>query len=208
MTRKEKLNELGKYFTKKYPDREDWVINTTSFDACQLPSDMTIEAYTFLKALEIGYELHVKKVNPQIAADKEVIKELEKTLECTNAKRGEDAKAFMRGYTQGMQSQANADLKVLQEGYDKGYRKGFIEGGNNAIIPENAYDIEVFAVQPAPGFPSGQQAFIGFNRITADGNNQFSFIQIQYSVTNPNKKYGNKENIEENIPCNCSNGKH
>lgn len=84
------------------------------------------------------------------------------------------------------------------KGYDEGYKDGHEDGQlaemENSIIPSDAYDIEVFAVQPSSDHQSGQQAFIGY-KFDVDDEPQFHFAQVQFAV--PNLQIKNKINDEK-----------
>jgi hypothetical protein len=230
MTRKEQLNALGKYLTKRFPDREDWVINThNDLNIVNLPDDLAAIARTFFDAVQIGYTTHAYKANKYfnetINPIKERVTKLENNL--VNCKQ-EAFENYNKGYMEGLLnivtgSYANAKIildKHFEEGYKKGstdqaikdsdyintekpksFNSGYAMGQEderaNSYIPSDAYDVEVFAVQPSADFATGQQAFIGF-KYDIEKQPQFGFIQVQYSVTNPIKKYGNdKINNEE-----------
>lgn len=77
------------------------------------------------------------------------------------------------------------------EAYERGYRNGAEDEWSASIIPSDAFDIEVFAVQPSNDFETGKQAFIGFKYLD-DGEPQFHFEQVQFSA--PNLTIKNKIN--------------
>jgi hypothetical protein len=78
-------------------------------------------------------------------------------------------------------------LEVIEqtstEAYERGYRNGAEDEWGASIIPSDAFDIEVFAVQPSNDFETGKQAFIGFKYLDQD-EPQFEYTQVQFAAPN------------------------
>ena len=122
-------------------------------------------------------------------------------------------KAHQIGYFEGVKTateeyQKNI-LEVIEstsnEAYNRGYRNGTDDEWENSAIPSDAYDLEVFAVQPSSDFETGKQAFIGFKH-DVDGQPNFNFIQVQFAVPNLTiKKKINEETRSKNL---CATSSH
>jgi hypothetical protein len=161
-----KFTELVDYFFKKYPD-----INLSVYHEHIDSTVAEIEA--FLKAWDLGFQSGYSNAS-KVAAE-EYQRNIHEIVIATHA----------TGYNQG-----------FADGSEVGFDTGIDQELHASIIPSNAYNIEVFAVQPSHEFETGKQAFIGYKFLDGEDKEQFHFVQVQFAV--PNLQTKSKINEKNN----------
>lgn len=164
-----KFNALRNYLKSKYPEISfevrSYASSQTSTDIFDVPSNYIDEVEAFFKAWDLGFENGW--YNSAKNASDEYVKNINEIV----------LQTYAAGLNEG-----------LEQGKKIGFQHGMEREWRDSIIPSDAYDIEVFSVQPSNDFETGLQALVGFKVPNKGEGNSFHFIQIQFSVTNPNKK--------------------
>lgn len=163
-----KLEALLKYFAKKYPSNQyQYVSQFTGFSLntyIAFPSHLYPEIEAFFTAWDAAYG--------EGYADASKVAAVEYSKNIQEIVMKVSAASHNEGFAAG-----------VEQGFDTGVDQERIA----SYIPSDAYDIEVFAVQPSHEFPTGKQAFIGY-KFDIDGQTQFHFIQASFAVPNVTTK--------------------
>lgn len=177
----DKFTALIEYFTKKYPDLKLPVLHVHGNDfahtSVAFPIEYVNEIEAFFSAWDLGFNTGYS--GAMKIASEEYTRNIHEVVIATHA----------TGYNQG-----------FADGSEVGFDTGIDQEINASVIPSDAYDIEVFAVQNSHTFESGKQAFIGYKFLNADDKEEFKFIQVQFAV--PNMQFKSKIN-EKNNSCVC-----
>jgi hypothetical protein len=158
------LEGLVVYMKKKHPEWNAQVINIGYGPFVAFPNEFHDEIMNFQEIWGLGYQTGVKEA--QVRASRQYEQNLAQVI------REVSVASYNEGHADGQ-----------QKGYDEGQCQELTE----AIIPSDAYDIEIFSVQPSHEFKTGLQAFIGFKYLVGE-QEQFHFVKVQFAAGIPNKK--------------------
>lgn len=206
---KDRLESLKNHFEATYPSLKFEYAKFGSLSFLDIPCELINEAEAFKAGWDSAHEFYTTRIKDL----KEQVARVDRGIEAAND-------AYQRGYKEGhtlgigFGKKIEGDLlhwkgkyetvarildKKITEAKNEGYSLG-IEAGRNAelaeaIIPSDAYNVEVFAIKPADD-GNGEQAFIGY-QFKCNNTEQFRFVQVKIAVTNPSNKYGNNSKINE-----------
>lgn len=179
----DKFNALIQYFKKKYPNQlyptGSKVTDTYMTYTVLFPESFTPEIEAFFAAWDVAF--NEGWINSAKKASEEYTKNVQEVL----------VASYTGGYNEG-----------LSKGINEGFEEGVDTERDHSVIPSDAYDIEVFSVQPSQDHPSGWQAFVGY-KFDLEGQPQFHFTQIGFTVPNLQPKTKINVTTEGNTQGNC-----